>query len=208
LFRCFYIDAGNKENLYIKTSITFDILYSMKYVALLRGINVGGNMIIKMSDLKKVTEECGFTDVRTYIQSGNIIFRSEEKNIGKISVRLEDCFLKNLKIESKIIIRNSVQFKAVVSGAPPEWENSNDLRCYIAFIKEPVTARDVMDRIKLKEGVDFMQAGQGAVYMSTLLSGLTKSGFTKMVGTDIYKEITIRNYNTVKKLVDLLEAPS
>jgi uncharacterized protein (DUF1697 family) len=180
----------------------------MKYVALLRGINVGGNSIVKMSDLKKLTEECGFNDVRTYIQSGNIIFSSAEKNTGKISTRLEDCFSKNLKIESKIIVRNQLQFKAIVSSAPPVWDTSKDLRCYIAFIKEPLTAGDVMDRIKPKEGVDFMQAGRGAVYMSTLLSGLTRSGFTKMVGTDIYKEITIRNYNTAKKMMDLLEAPS
>jgi uncharacterized protein (DUF1697 family) len=177
----------------------------MKYIALLRGINVGGNSIIKMTDLKKAVEEIGFTSVSTFIQSGNIIFESNESNVNKITAKLEDTLLKKFQINSRIIVKTLEQLKKIISEVPADWNKRQDLRCYMAFVREPVSARDVMGEIKLKEGVDFVKAGDGVVYMSTLLSGITKSGFTKLVGTKIYKDITIRNYNTAQKLLAMMQ---
>ncbi len=177
----------------------------MKYVALLRGTNVGGNRIIKMTALKEAVEKCGFTNVSTYIQSGNVIFESDDKSVDTIAAKLEDSLFKHFKYDSSIIVRTHQQFKKVVSEIPIEWKTRNDLRCYLAFIKEPVTAQDVIREIKLKDGIDFVKTGPGVVYLSTLLSGLTKSGFTKLVGKKVYKDITIRNYNTAQKLLALME---
>jgi uncharacterized protein (DUF1697 family) len=177
----------------------------MKYVALLRGINVGGNSIIKMAGLKEAAEKCGFSNVRTFIQSGNVIFESVEKDNGKLSAKLEDCFSKNYSIESQAIILTEDQFRKVVGAAPEDWKTRDDLRRYIAFVRPPITPEDLLKEIKLKEDVDFVRAGAGVLYMSTLLSGITKSGFTKLVGTKVYKDITIRNYTTVHKLLELLE---
>ena len=81
----------------------------------------------------------------------------------------------------------------------------NDLRCYIAFVREPITSNDVLKEIETKESVDFVKAGQAVVYMSTKLAGLTKSRFTKLAGKKISKDITIRNYTTVQKLLALTE---
>ncbi len=177
----------------------------MKYLALLRGINVGGNRIIKMTALKEAVEKGGFTNVRTYIQSGNVIFEADEDKTAAIAAKLEDSLFKYFKYDSSIIVRTHQQFKKVIAEIPMEWETRNDLRCYLAFIKEPVTAQDVIREIKLKEGIDSVKAGAGVVYMSTLLSGLTKSGFTKLIGTKVYQDITIRNYNTAQKLLALME---
>ncbi len=177
----------------------------MKYIALLRGINVGGKSIIKMADLKKTTEQCGFTNVRTYIQSGNIIFESDELVTGKVKEKLEGSLSKNLKFDSGIIVLTSEQLGKIVSEVPSDWNNRHDLRCYIAFIREPVTAQEVMRETKPKEGVDFIKTGEGVLYMSTLLSGLTKSGFTKLITTKVYKDITIRSYATAQKLLALMK---
>jgi uncharacterized protein (DUF1697 family) len=177
----------------------------MKYIALLRGINVGGNAIIKMADLKKEVEVSGFTHVSTYIQSGNIVFESDLKEIDKIIARLEEALLKKFQFNSGIVVKTHEQMKKIISEVPADWKKQDDLRCYLAFVREPVSAQDVIREIKLKEGVDFAKAGDGVVYMSTLLSGLTKSGFTKLVGTKIYKDITIRNYNTVQKLFAMMQ---
>lgn len=177
----------------------------MKYVALLRGVNVGGNAIIKMTDLREAVEKCGFTSVRTYIQSGNIIFESDENNTDKIVATLEDSLSKRLKLNSSIIVRTYEQFKKIVSEIPDNWKKRNDLRCYLAFIREPVTAQDVVREIELKEGVDSIKVGEGVVYMSTLLSGLTKSGFSKLITKKVYKAITIRGYSTAQKLFALME---
>jgi len=177
----------------------------MKYVALLRAINVGGNGIIKMADLKKAVEDIGFTHVSTYIQSGNIVFESDQKEIDKIIARLEGALLKKFEFKSGIVVKTYEQLKKIVSEVPADWKKRDDLRCYLAFVREPASAQDVIREIKLKEGVDFAKAGDGVVYMSTLLSGLTKSGFTRLVGTKIYKDITIRNYNTAQKLFAMMQ---
>ena len=178
----------------------------MKYVALLRGINVGGNMIIKMSDLKAAVENLGFTNVRTYIQSGNIIFESNEKDSCVVAAKLENGLMKSLNYNSRIIVRTYQQLKTTLTNVPADWKKRQDMRCYIAFTKEPTTAEDVMGELELKEGVDSAKAGEGVVYMSTLLSGLTKSGFTKLINKKVYKDITIRNYNTCQKLLALMES--
>ena len=136
---------------------------------------------------------------------GDDIFETEEKDTAKIAARLENTLLKTYKIESWAIIISFAQLKKVVSEIPGDWESRNDLRRYIAFIREPTTPDEVAREIKPKEGVDFLKPGAGVLYMSTLLSGLTKSGFTKIIVKKVYRDITIRNYTTVQKLLALIE---
>lgn len=177
----------------------------MKYLALLRGVNVGGNAVIKMADLKKAVEKTGFTSVSTFIQSGNVIFESVETDSAKITGVLEKDLKKTFMSEIRVVLRTYEQLKKVVAEVPPDWNKRKDIRCYIAFVREPVTAQDVMREIEIREGIDFVKAGDGVVYMTTLLSALTKSKFTKIISKPIYKDMTIRNYNTVQKLVKLME---
>ncbi len=163
-------------------------------------------MIIKMSDLKAAVENCGFKNVSTYIQSGNIIFESNEKDSDVITTKLEHELLKSLNYDSRIVVRTYQQLKTILSNVPADWKKRNDMRCYLAFVKEPTTAEDVISELELKEGVDSVKAGESVVYMSTLLSGLTKSGFTKLINKKVYKDITIRNYNTCQKILARMES--
>jgi uncharacterized protein (DUF1697 family) len=182
-----------------------EIHQAMKYIALLRGINVGGNNIIKMADLVKTVEKCGFTNVKTYIQSGNVLFESAGKNKSEIVEKLEAALLKDFNYNSRIIVKTHEQLKKIAAEVPPDWEKRNDLRCYIAFVAEPVTVQDVMQEIELNEGIDFLKTGESVLYMSTLLSGLTRSRFTRLITRRTYKDISIRNYNTVRKLLELMD---
>ncbi len=175
-----------------------------KYVALLRGINVGGNNIIKMAELKIAFEKNSFTNVKTYINSGNVIFESAEKDIAKITQNIEKDIAKTFKQNLQVVVISQKQLETVISEIPTEWKKGHDLRCYIAFIKEPFTPADFIKEVKLKENVDSVKTGKKVVYMSTKLEGLTKSGFTKLAGTKIYKNITIRNLNTSQKLLALM----
>lgn len=178
----------------------------MKYIALLRGINVGGNTIMKMSDLKKAAETCGFTSVRTHIQSGNIIFESDKTDTGKIAEQLEHELLNRFKYDSRVIVITYEQFKKILSEVPDEWKKRKDLRLYLAFVKGPVTAQDIIREAKPKEGADEVKAGEGVVYMSTVLSGLTKSGLTKLITKSVYKSITIRSYSTCQNILTRMES--
>lgn len=176
----------------------------MKYVALLRGINVGGNSLIKMADLKAAFEKSGFTNVRTYINSGNVIFETNENDIQKITHKLETDLSKIFNLKLRIVILSYQQLENVLADIPAAWKKGHDLRCYIAFMKDPITPTDVIKEVQLKEGVDEIKAGKKVLYMSTKLEGLTKSGLTKLITKKIYKELTMRNLNTSQKLLDLM----
>ncbi len=179
-----------------------------RFVALLRGINVGGNNIIKMSDLKAAFEKAGFTNVATYINSGNVLFESPETNQEELTTHIEKFLLKATKLPLRVVIRSHEQMKYTLANVATEWQNPKDFRCYLAFVKEPLTAAHVLKEIeqfKLKYEVDSVKTGPGVVYMITKMDGLTKSRFNKIAGTKIYNEITIRNYNTARKLLELME---
>ncbi|MCL4338663.1 DUF1697 domain-containing protein [Patescibacteria group bacterium] len=177
----------------------------MRYIALLRGINVGGKSIIRMPILKAVMEKAGFQNVSTYIQSGNIIFDSKEKNITTIVQKIEKELILSFNIPVSVVVKSHLQLKEIVNNVPTDWKKTNGIRCYIAFVKEPTSEKDVEKEITLKEGVDFLKTSEGVLYMTTKLEGITKSGFSKLVSKKIYKKITIRNFNTVKKLLFLIE---
>ncbi len=174
----------------------------MKYLALLRGINVGGKGIIKMLDLRQMMETAGFKNVETYIQSGNVVFESDSDN-QKISEKLEELLLVTFKFNIKVVVISDIQLKKVLNDVPRAWKNSTDLRQYIAFIKEPLTPSQVVTEVELKDGVDFVDVGPGVLYLSTKMAGLTQSNFPKLIRKKIYQEMTMRNYNTVQKLMGL-----
>jgi uncharacterized protein (DUF1697 family) len=177
----------------------------MKYLALLRGINVGGKNLIKMADLKTTVEKCGFTDVSTYIQSGNVLFSSSIKDPGAVREKLAKALEEDYGYRDRIIVRTQQQLKKTLAEVPPEWLTRTDVRCYLGFLAEPLFAEDLIPQIELKNGVDFIEAGEGVLYMTTLASGLTKSKFTKMIGKSFYKDISMRNYNTARKLLELMQ---
>ncbi len=176
----------------------------MKYIALLRGINVGGKSLVKMANLRESVTKAGFTNVTTLINSGNVIFESKIVNKSQISKSIEIAVSKILGKKIPIIIVTSEELKKVVEESPSIWKKKNNLRCYIAFIKKPVEPDDVLKEIKLNPDVDLVEKGPGVLYMGTLLSGITKSGFSRLASKKIYQDITIRNFKTVQKLLDII----
>ncbi len=177
----------------------------MKYVALLRAINVGGNNRIKMEQLRACFEVGGFQQVMTYIQSGNVIFESEDENRERLTREIEESLSQTFNYPARIVLRSYAEIQKVVEEAPDDWNIKTDLRCNIAFIKEPVTAHEAWQEIVPKEGIDVVTVGHGVLYLSTRLSGLTTSALGKLVSKKIYQDMTIRNYTTTQKLLTLME---
>lgn len=176
----------------------------MKYVALLRGINVGGNNIIKMESLKHVFENEGFTHVTTFIQSGNVIFQSGSQDKDELTAHIESMLSKVFHYTSKVVLRSEKELHKILFHVPDIWKNEDDLRCYILYVKEPLTADEVEREIELKEGIDFLSIGDGVVYLSTKMEGLTKSKFSKFIGKKVYKDVTMRNYKTSRMILEIM----
>jgi len=177
-----------------------------QYLALLRGINVGGNNIIKMADLKACFENMGFTDVITYIQSGNVLFRSAEKDKTQLTQKIEQGLSKRFSYKSRLVVVAHKELRKIVDGVPKGFGKGLDkYRCDVIFLKEPLTAREAMKNVSLKEGVDAAHAGKSVLYFSRLISKATQSHITKIIALPMYQNMTIRNWNTTTKLLALME---
>jgi uncharacterized protein (DUF1697 family) len=176
------------------------------YLALLRGINVGGKNIIKMADLKASFESMGFSDVTTYIQSGNVLFQSDEKDKEVLTKRIEAGLSKKFKYEARLVVISHKELKDIVQSAPHGFGRDPETYRYdVIFLKEPLTPKEAMKSVRTKEGVDNAHAGKQALYFSRLISKASSSYLTKIIGLPAYQNMTIRNWNTTTKLLALME---
>ena len=180
-----------------------------QYVALLRGINVGGNNIIKMTDLKACFELLGFKDVRTYIQSGNVLFRAARSGQSSLTKQIEDALSKSFNYESRVVVRSQKQMKEIVGKAPKGFgKDQATYRYDVIFLKGPLTAAKAMKSVSTKDGVDEAYAGKGVLYFSRLNSKATQSHLARIIAMPVYQSMTIRNWNTTTKLWSLMESTS
>lgn len=179
----------------------------MKYIALLRGINVGGNNLIRMSDLKACFEAMGFENVRTYIASGNVLFESAEKDLEKLSVKIEKALSKEFGYKACVVVVPYKEISDAVKKAPKGFgEKPERYRYDVIFLRAPMTAEAAFEHVELREGVDQAWCKNGVIYFSRLTARATQSKQTKIIGKPVYKSMTIRNWNTTTKLLALLES--
>jgi uncharacterized protein (DUF1697 family) len=176
-----------------------------RYVALLRGINVGGSNVIRMADLRACFEAQGFGDVSTYIQSGNVLF-SVSGSSRTLARGIERTLASTFGYPASIVLRSEQQLRAVVEGAPRGFgARPEEYRYDVAFLKEPLTAEAALAVVPVRDGVDRVWAGQGALYLSRLIARAAESRVTRLIGQPIYQSMTLRNWNTTTKLLGLME---
>ena len=177
-----------------------------QYVALLRGINVGGKNLIRMLALKACFEDLGFEDVRTYIQSGNVLFSTTGSN-ATLTKQIEAALSKTFNYESRVVVRSRKQMNDIVTNAPKGFgSDPATYRYNVIFLKEPLTAAKAMKSVTTKAGVDQAFAGKGVLYFSYLISKATQSHVTRIITMPVYQSMTIRNWNTTTKLLNMMEA--
>ena len=174
-------------------------------VALLRGINVGGKNPIKMADLKACIEADGHTEVRTYIQSGNVLFTTDTP-VKAIEERLEGVLEERFGIPLVVVVRTHRQLRSIVEDAPAGFGTEPDRYHLDAiFLRPPLTPAKAMQVVHLREGVDQAWAGRGVLYFARLSELRTKSKLNRIMGTPEYQQMTIRSWSTTTKLLALLD---
>jgi uncharacterized protein (DUF1697 family) len=177
-----------------------------QYLTLLRGINVGGSNIIKMTDLKSCFEKMGFTDVLTYIQSGNVLFRSDEKDKTKLTNKIEMALSENFKYTSRVVVISNKQLKKVVDEAPAGFgKDPGKYKYDVIFLKEPLTPEELIKNVSTRPGVDKAYTGENVLYFSRLISRASQSHLTRIISIPGYQYITVRNWNTTSRLLTLME---
>jgi uncharacterized protein (DUF1697 family) len=180
------------------------------YVALLRGINVGGKNLIKMAELKACFEQQGLRRVATYIQSGNVLFTAAAPARGELVRRIEGALAEAFQYEASVVLRTRQQLQQIIERAPEGFgDRPEKYRYDVFFLKEPLAAPAALEsvqRVAVEPGVDEVHAGTGVLYGSRLISKATQSRIGKISSLPIYKQMTIRNWRTTTELLRLMEA--
>ncbi|HWN08694.1 MAG TPA: DUF1697 domain-containing protein [Pyrinomonadaceae bacterium] len=183
------------------------------YVALLRGINVGGNKLIKMADLREVFESSGFKSVRTYIQSGNVIFETRDSDADKVVRKIEKAIYQSLGHEVTVILRTVAELKNLVEGDHfKHIESEEDVMRFVTFMSaEPLRAPRLPFVIP-KENAEILVIRNRTAFLACRrkpngMFSFPNAFFEKEFGVSA----TTRNWNTVNKILELvkrLDGPS
>lgn len=179
----------------------------VRFVALLRGINVGGKNKVDMTALKRTFARAGATDVLTYVNSGNVIF-SHDRERSTLTGVLEDAIEEDFGLRHRILLRDTSSIRHVVNAIPDEWVNDGTMRTDVLFLWEHLDSPDVVKQLPVRDGIDEIRYAAGAVIWRVDAENLTRSGKSRLVGTDLYKAMTVRNVNTVRKLAAMIMEPA
>lgn len=178
-----------------------------KYIVLLRGVNVGGKSKMSMLELKKFLSGLGYVDVATYIASGNLILKSDKKP-KQIREEIEEALPKKFKLSGdkiSVLVLSSADIKSVVESKPKGFGDSPDKYHSDVIFLIDITVSKAIKAFSPKEGVDVVTPGKKVIYSQRLSSMRTKSRLNRVMSDPLYKNMTIRNWNTVTKLNSLIK---
>jgi len=170
------------------------------YVALLRGINVGGNKMVAMAELRAMLEDLGFSDVKTLLQSGNAVFRGPVKAPATLERQLEAAMTRRFNMSCDYHVRTAAELRAVIRANPLAVEATKDpSRFVVGFYREPLDTSLVKAAQAAITGPEIVRADGRHLYMYYPNGqGTSKAGI--VVGKMLKVQGTARNWNTVLKL--------
>ncbi len=177
----------------------------MVFVALLRGINVGGNNMIRMSSLKASFEKMSFKEVTTYINSGNIIFRSKEGDARKLEKNIERMLSKEYQLECKVVVRSFSEIANLVEHLPKNWGDDEAWRYNVLYLRHSIDSADILDLLEPKKDIEEVIYCPGTLLWSARVSEVTRTSMNKLAGKKMFQDVTVRNLNTTKKLYELMK---
>ena len=176
----------------------------MKFVALLRGINVGGNNKVAMSDLKECFQAAGFENVQTYINSGNVIFDSDKTDKVELVTVCEGAIENQFGFHIVCSVIQAAELHTALNNAPSWWGIDNGSKHNALFVIAPATAKGIINDVgEAKPEYEKVAAVEPIIFWSAPLETFGRTRYSKIVGTKSYASITIRNANTTKKLAEL-----
>lgn len=174
------------------------------YIALLRGVNVGGNNIIAMSKLKTMFMDMGFQSVETYINSGNVLFLSDETNLTNLRKKIEAMIKTTFKLDIKVVVIPSINLIEALQTVPKFWGSDDSYRHNAIFLMDDLEYEAVIDILgEFDDLVDQVHHSNNIIFWSIETVSINKSKYMKIAKLPLYKSMTIRNSNTTKKLAHL-----
>jgi len=180
----------------------------MTYVAFLRAVNVGGKSVISMAAISDALVALGLSGVRTYINSGNVIFSTRASGAQQLAARIEKALEQHTGIAIKVLVMDDKTLKEMVAAIPAGWVDDKTMRTYVLLLWKELDDRTILDRLPIKPGVDELRYTPGAVIWRVDRENVGRSQMNRIVGSALYKKITIRSANTMRKLNELIATPA
>jgi uncharacterized protein (DUF1697 family) len=172
---------------------------AVRYLVLLRGVNVGGRNRLPMAELRATLTEAGFEDVKTYIASGNAFVSGPREPQAQLAQRLEGL------LGVKVVVLTGPQLRRVVEEAP-EGFGGPEHRCDVIFLRPPLDSKRAHGLFDPREGIDQVWAGPNVIYFSRLAARASGSRLSRIIGAPEYKNMTIRSWSTTRRLHELMAA--
>lgn len=179
----------------------------MRYIALLRGINVGGNNKVPMGELKQSFLNEGFTHVLTYINSGNVLFETAESDQSKLTASIEAMLEKTFGFPIRTTVISAVNLEAALLRAPAWWGSDPAARHNALFVIPPATPQEILNQVgEIRPEYEHIAFSGQIIFWSAAIETIGRTRWAKIVGTKPYQSVTIRNANTTRKLLELAQA--
>ncbi len=177
-----------------------------RYIAFLRGINISGKNKVPMAELKKGFEELGFREVKTYLNSGNVIYSSNGNDIGSFTKQIETMIKNQFDLDIPVFVILKEELEVILRNAPDWWGKENkEIYDNLIFIMPPATFAEVFNEMgEPKEELEKIKDYKKAVFWSFSRKDYQKTNWwSKTASANISNKLTIRTANTVRKLVGL-----
>lgn len=174
----------------------------MKYVALLRGINVGKSVRVPMKDLKALFEGLGFNNVVTYLNSGNVVFESE-LGACELTELIEDELERTFGERIATLVKTSAQIIQIAESIPDEWGSNDKEQTYVAYLFSDVASPDLISELPIKRQFMEIFYAHEAIVWNIKRENYNRSQITKIAGHGSYTRMTTRNVNTARRLAAL-----
>lgn len=177
-----------------------------RYLAFLRGINISGKNKVPMAELKSGFESLDFAKVKTYLNSGNVIFSSDHDDIALMKDQIETMIKNKFQLDIPVFVISKEELESILHNAPDWWGNENkEIYDNLIFIMPPATFADVLSEIgEPKEGLEQIQDYKNAIFWSFSRKDYQKTNWwSKTASVTIGSKLTIRTANTVRKIAGM-----
>jgi len=180
----------------------------IKYVALLRGINVGGNKLIKMTELSRIFTSLGLKNVKTYIQSGNVLFDSSKTDSIALTKQIEKGLRQAVGFEVPVVLRTVRELEGIVKLNPFAKIRANaDAKLYVSFLVEQHKSQLSIPLLSPKKDCEIIHLTTREVFAVSFPQPNGRNGeFMTLIEKEFGKAVTTRNWNTVVKILALATA--
>ena len=177
-----------------------------KFVALLRGINVGGKNIIAKDDLKQCFADLGYQNVTTYIQSGNILFHAPTSSVKTVTAQTEKQLADRFSYHARAVVLTDRQYAEALELAHPDWGHKTGQKHNALFTLSDTNAKKVLSELPDPlSKYETVSAAKNVIFWSASQKDLSRTTMMKLGKTKIYKQLTVRNHNTTFKILELFE---